>query len=331
MLERSNNHIITYGIFDSPMTDDPAGQTMLRIEGMHGLGDNLHQRAIIRQLLTRHDFGTVQLETPWPSVYHDLVGSRFAVVHKLSSLRTQAKNAKREAAKYSASSIEPTQRMRVWYTPDEVRARGSVLSAMVASAGCDASLADFRLPIPPAWHVAADELIATFETTRPLLIVRPLVVRPEWSGCAARNPDAATYATLFAAIRSHFFVVSIADLEPGKEWLASDMGAPDVAFHEGQLPFETLAALFARAALVYCSPGFAVILAQAVGTPSICVFGGYENSKSFTGGARFAPYLGVDPINSCQCFKHGHACDKRVDVPAAIERCNAFLNSWCPP
>ena len=66
--------------------------------GMHGLGDNLHQRAVIRQLWLREHL--LLLETPWPCLYHDLVGPRLRLVFKRSMLRTQLKNAQREYSKY---------------------------------------------------------------------------------------------------------------------------------------------------------------------------------------------------------------------------------------
>src|SRR5690348_14858775 len=68
------------------------------VRGMHGLGDNLHQRAIVRDYLGRGH--KIWLETPWPSVYHDLVGRQVRLVNTGSRLRTQAKNAEREAARY---------------------------------------------------------------------------------------------------------------------------------------------------------------------------------------------------------------------------------------
>jgi len=101
----------------------------------------------------------------------------------------------------------------------------------------------------------------------------------------------------------------------------------DLEYHHGELTFENLAQLFAEASLVYAHPGFSVPLAQSVGTPVISVFGGYENSKSFSVGAQWAPYLGVDPINSCQCFLHSHPCDKTIDVPRALEQVRKFASN----
>lgn len=297
----------------------------LLLQGMHGLGDNLHQRALIRQLTARH---RVFLESSWIAPYHDLVGDDLVVLRKESNLRTQNKNADREAALF-ASERPPAsaRRMRVWYEPTEVRRRGSVLAAMCAATGCDYATADFRLPVPPAGRAAAQDLLAEWRPTKPILIYRPLVERTEWNGCAARNPDHAAYAALFDSIRDDFFVVSLADLVPGVEWMVGLACEADVRLHRGELPFETLAALVSMAALVFATPGFAVILAQAVGTPVICVFGGYERAYSFSAGARYSSYLGIEPINPTDAFTHDLRHDKSIDLARARSELALFAGS----
>jgi hypothetical protein len=297
----------------------------LLIKGMHGLGDNLHQRAIVRQLMTDH---RVWLESSWVAVYHDLVGPELHVIHKATSLRTQTKNATREASQFSRMRPPPgSKTISVSYKPADVISTRSVLGAMCRATGCDLASADFRLPIPPEWNAAADRLIEQWRPSRPIMLHRPLVARTEWTGCGNRNPDLAAYSELMGAIRDRFFVVSVADLEDKREWLVSEACSPDVALHRGELVFEVLAALAARAALVFCSPGFAVPLAQAVGTPVVCVFGGYENASSFSAGARVSPYLGIEPIHPCQCWSHTHRCDKRIDLPRARARLEEFVNA----
>lgn len=297
--------------------------TPLLIKGMHGLGDNIRQRALIRQMLPRYD---VWLESSWISVYHDLIPQGLKIVHKPTRLRTQAKNAARESGLFSSSPPQRgTRALQVWYPPTRVRATGSVLAAMCESTGCDLAAADFRLPVPPLWRAAAQELVAQWRPTKPILLYRPLVDRPsDWTGCNARNPDFAAYAELFRSLRDRYFVVSVADLAPGKEWIVGEEVESDITLHAGELAFETLAALTAEAALVFCSPGFAAVLAQAVGTPVACVFGGYEKSSFFFAGAKDAPVLGIDPVHPCECFQHDHACDKTIDLDRARAQLAAF-------
>lgn len=290
---------------------------------MLGLGDNLRQRAIIRQLMASHD---VWLESSWVSVYHDLIADGLKVVNKPTRLRTQAKNAARESGIFSRSRPPSGARsLTVNYPPAEVRRHGSVMAAMCAATGTNIAVADFRLQIPMSWRAKAARWIEKWNTDKPIMLYRPLVDRPsDWGGCNARNPDHATYAALFNSIRGRFFVVSVADLVPGKEWIVGHRIEADAECHHGELEFETLAALTSMSALVYCSPGFAGVLSQAVGTPVATVFGGYERAQFFFAGAKDADVLGIDPINPCSCFSHNHACQKQIDLDAARDRLGVF-------
>ncbi len=289
------------------------------VHGMHGMGDNVHQRAIIRELLKQDS--DVWIETPWPCLYRDLP---IKCIGKSSRLRTQAKNAAREQEQYETDAPAAARHLNVWYPPQTVREQGSVLGAM--SYGCDVPVGDFRMEVPGEWASKAfHQVLIHVDDDRPIAVVRPLVDRTEWTGCKARNPDHVAYREIFEAIREQFFVVSIADLVPGVEWLELELDA-DLRFHAGELDAETVAGLMASAHLVYASPGFAIPLAQCVGTPSVCVFGGYENGSSFSAGAKLTPHLAIEPIRPCQCFAHGHDCDKRIDIAAAVGKIKAFAN-----
>lgn len=295
----------------------------LIIQGMHGLGDNIHQRALMRQLMRTN---RVWLRTPWPCVYHDLVGDKLRLVATATSLRTQGKNAQRESQAYFTGRVPAGRALQVNYPPAAVRAEGSVLGALLKSAGGEPRSADFSLPVPKAWMDRAAPWLARWGATKPLLLFRPLHERKEWSGCAARNPDHESYTALLESIREHFFVVSIADLEPGKEWLVGPRVQADVECHAGELDFETIAALTRIAGLVFTTPGFMTVLTQAVGGRGVTVFGGYEDATSFSAGAHMAHWLPIEPIKPCNCFAHQHACDKRIDMSAALASLRSFVD-----
>ena len=293
------------------------------IDGMHGLGDNVQQRAVVRALLA--DGHRLWLKTPWPCLYHDLAGDDLALIEHGRTLRTQRKNARRERDRYSRSAAPSgARRMRIWYDYDGIRRTGSFLGGMFGlTLKRSADDADISLPVPEAWREKADALVPP--TDKPLLVLRPLVSRTEWIGCDARNPDAEAYAALHATIREAFHVVSIADLAPGIEWLVGPRLPADQEFHAGELDIEAVAGLMGRAALVFCAPGFAIHLAQAVGTPVIGIFGGHESSRFYQDGERFAPTLGIDPVHPCECFSKKHRCDKTIDIEDATARIAAFV------
>lgn len=292
----------------------------LHVQGMHGMGDNLHQRMVIAQLLRRgHD---IWLDTPWPSIYHDMQCPRLQLLDKRSPLRTQSKNAAREAALYDNTPIPPhAQAVRVHYPPALVRQTGSVLGAMAAFTGTQ--IEDFRLPVPAQWVEGVSHIVAA-AAGRPIMVLRPLMDRKEWGGAAARNPDPQAYAKLFAILRERFYVVSVADLEDKREWLVPPALDADLKLHAGELEFRDLAGLFSVAKMVFTSPGFAVPLAQAVRAPVICIFGGYENAQSFSAGARYSRYLGIDPIRPCNDFAHNLSHPKAIDIAAASARIREF-------
>lgn len=291
---------------------------MLRVEGMQGLGDNLHQRAVIRQLAQSQE---VWLETPWPQVYHDLP---VRCVPRQTRLRTQQKN-ERRGGFFSGRVPVGADRRRIWYTHDSIRRHGGFLAAMCADAGVEKG--DFSLPIPQAWHDQADAWIKRWKPSRPMMLYRPLVERTEWNGCKARNPDATAYAALARSVRERFFCVSIADLVPGIEWAVSDPIGADVECHRGQLTFEAMAALASRAGLVWASPGFALILAQAVRAPLVAVFGGHEAPRFYDHGYGENLFIG----RGCECFSKSHACEKTIDLDAARERLEKFLADQAKP
>jgi len=288
------------------------------------MGDTLHERAIVRQLMESWD---VWLETSWPSIFHDLVGERLHLRRKLTALRTQAKNQDRESDKFERAIPPPSTRaIRLHYIGGQAAKMQSqtVLEAMMASAGCGLQYerADYRLPVPPEWFERLPSL-----PDRPILVYRPLCCRPEWRGSMVRNADPATYAALLAAIRERYYIVSVADLVPGKEWIVGPEPDADLKFHHGELSFEMLAALFARADLAFTSAGFGAILAPAVGTPVVSILGGYEHAAWLSSAAKFVPYLGIDPIRPCACAISGchRHCDKRINLPTATARLLEFV------
>ncbi len=286
----------------------------LRVNGMHGLGDNLHQRAVIRQLLP--DW-SVYLDSSWPSVYHDFIAQGLRIIEKPTRLRTQIKNQVREASAFYRGPVPtPARLIHIRY------GRQPPLKAMCEATGVSYAAVDITLPVPDAWRDDARALIASWQTTKPLMIYRPLTVRPEWAGAALRNADPIDYNKLFATIRGRYFVASVGDIEFDREWLAGLLPDVDVVLHGG-LPFGTLAALFEAAGLVFTSGGFAAILAPAVGTPCVSVYGGYEPAAWIgESSSKFAPWLGIEPINARR--------DKRIDVPQATARILEFVDAQTP-
>jgi len=301
----------------------------LHIQGMHGMGDCLHQRAVIRQLMQRY---TVTLETSWPSMYHDLIANGLTVTRRPVGLRTQSKNAAREADKFSP--LHPLTRagMRVSYTGQQVLATPSktILEVMCKVTGTSYAEADYRLPVPSEWHDALNAKLGALPeqaVRKPWMFYRPLVARPEWIGSVKRNADPAAYHELFNLIRDRFFVISVADLGNGVEKIVGPRADVDMEFHEGELVFEALAALAQQCDLVLTSSGFSSILGPAVGTATLSIGGGYEDSRCHDSGKKFAPYLSIGPERGCSCWTSQcrQTCDKALNMDFARGAVTAFV------
>jgi hypothetical protein len=285
-------------------------------------------------LMERH---AVTLMTPWPSMYHDLIAEGLIVVRRGIQLRTQMKNERRESETAQFASrhpLTPGAGLRIAYGGAQVLQTPSktILEVMCNVTGTSYAEADYRLPVPDAWKTAFWGFIGgsppIHAAKKPWMFYRPLVARPEWRGSLARNADPAAYHELFNSIRDKFFVISVADLEEGREWIVGPDAKPDLSFHKGELVFEALAALAQRSDLVFTSSGFAAILGPAVGTPTISIGGGYEDPRCHDSGAKFAPYLSIGPRVPCSCWTSAcqKVCDKSIDLDAAIPAVQEFLS-----
>jgi ADP-heptose:LPS heptosyltransferase len=294
---------------------------------MHGLGDNLHERAIVRELMREHE---VWLKTSWPQIFWDM--PQLHLLPLKSPLAWMAKNEIRTAALYGRDPAPIGSRIVSNGYLSRMRPgnRVSVLQTMADVCGVPLGAGDFRLPIAPEWTAKADALLARLNPSKPLMIYRPLIAlrglnRESARAKLARNPDFAAYHALVSRIRHRSFVVSLADLNDGVEELVGPQIEPDVAYHNGELDLETMAALTAKAELVFASPCFLTVLAQAVSAPLVCIFGGFEGKESFSAGARYSPWLPIEPINPCACWSPACSHDKTIDLPIAHARIAQFI------
>lgn len=311
----------------------------LYIRGMHGMGDNLHQRAVMRILRETHN---ITLETSWASLYHDFLDAGdFRVVNRPVNLRTQQKNAQRPSEQALFSPAPPhhhvTSAIRLSYARSTVDVLPSqtITEALFRQAGIGERFAeaDFRLPIRPEWLAEAERIMASWPANgKPVAIYRPLLMRPEWAGSGIRNANINDYYALASSLREKFFIVSVADLEPTKEWIVGPQFPADMAYHRGEFAFETLAAIFHRADLILTSGGFAAMLGPAVETPTISVLGGYEPPTWCGDGAKFSPYMALAPTPPCRCGSSGcmNHCSKKLNMDYALGAVKGFTSMMEP-
>jgi len=300
---------------------------------MFGIGDCLHQRAVLRRLLEHYD---VWLETCHIWQHLDLLEhGNLHLILRPTRLWMHEQNIAKERGRYPDVYCPARQiprgahQIRNWYLKKEIDRTGSILGAMFLAAGLEYGIPDFSLPIRPEWRTSRvlNVIEMARASGRPMMIYRPIVLRKEWNS-ASRNPDPQCYEQIYAASRKHFFTVSIASLRTNVEWIVGPEQPADLKLHGGQFEMWELAALFAEASVVFCNAGMAPVLAQAVGTPSIVIYGGRESFRTTQrAGAHLAPTLGIDTVDPCDCHTNLHNCNKQVDVPSAVTRIEEFIDA----
>lgn len=280
----------------------PIMDNTVRLISLSGIGDAVWVRAVVRETIKAGL--NVLLDTAHPWAFWDFEGTAgFSFYHG-------------EEQVYARGAT---------YLGQDLRGQGlSVFAAM--SKRCRVPMGDFSLPVKLEWDVAAVQLLAQISPAKPVMIYRPLLRNHGRRSVESRNPDHQAYSTIFKSIRDRFHVISVATHGSGEDIIHADQA--DAAFHHGEIPITTLVALMKRSALVYTNAGMGLVVASALGVPTIGVLGGYESSNSYrdTAGA-YGPSLLIDPINPCDCLSDSHPCRKEIDLPAAVKRVNAFIGA----
>ena len=134
------------------------------LNGMHGLGDNLHERAIVRELMRGRD---LWLKTSWPQLFWDL--PELHLVPLKSPIPWMARNEIRTAALYGRTVAPPGSKVVSNGYLSRMRPgnRVSVLQTMTDVCGVPLGAGDFRLPVAPQWRAKAE---AVLTDGRPLMI-----------------------------------------------------------------------------------------------------------------------------------------------------------------
>lgn len=273
--------------------------TPLLIRGMWGLGDNIYLRPFIRAAATR---ASVYLETPWPELFEDLP-VRF--VRGDRALRTQTENVKRQAATRWSNPPKGAREIRIGYGHVDLVTRG-ILGTMERQLPLNGT--PLVMDLPPLVR-------SPVRSKKPIAFVRPVTVRSEWRN-EARNSLPEYVAQLAEALRQTHFVVGVAHLKDGQEWLAGEQPPFDRAFLHGELDVSSMLALAREADVIMGGVGFIVPAALALQRKAFIVYGGH--------GAHNAPAVITDrridcsqigfaiPERFCQCANMLHKCDKRI-------------------
>lgn len=274
----------------------------LVIKGMYGLGDNIMQRPFVRAAADRE--GQVFLQTPWPELYADL--PKVKPVRSMTRLRTQQKNERRAAPQLWARCPTGARIAKISYGHAALE-QGTIYQAM-----------DACLPLAGAPFVMDLPRFRTRKIDtggRPLAVIRPVTARREWLN-AARNPLPEYVCQIADRLAATHYVVVIADLVPGEEWLIGDLPVADLVLVRGELTTMEALGLVAKADVVVGGVGWIVPASLALRRRAFIVLGGQ--------GAHNAPSVILDdrvdssllgfaqPDRYCLCSDKGHNCDREI-------------------
>lgn len=273
-----------------------------RITSMHGLGDNIYQRPHVKALA---DQGEVYIDTSWPEIYANIGGINF--IKPSTNLRTQKKSYEKSQTRW-VNDVESYDRhvkfgyggnLRSTCIPDTMKAASGVANP------------------PPMDLPNFGE--SPIKSTKPIAFVRPVTERREWHN-SARNPRPEYIAEAIDILCRTHFIVSVADVEDGAEWLAgSDGGASyaDVRFEKGELSIRQMLALFQNSDIIVGGMGWILPGAIAAKKKALIIGGGqlgHNHIDKVT-----APYIDKSliryalPSNPCHCVDMRHNCDKAID------------------
>ena len=262
---------------------------------MHGLGDNIYQRAVVRALEGIH-----YLTTPWPQLYADLPNIR--CVRPATRLRTQSKNMQRAWPWAKApASLAPRK-------ADYVRHPGTMLEGLCSAYGVSLPQVTFDLPTFANYGGVGG--------SQPYVVIRPGTIRQEWRA-DGRNPKAEYLdAAARRAVAFGYRVISIADVAWPHEWIDGQPPYADVRFHSGELNVEQCLELVRGAAAVIGGVGWLVPAAVAYHVPMLLLYGGWGGPNGphriFDPRMDISTIRQVTPDRFCMCRDPLHDCDKTI-------------------
>lgn len=286
------------------MTNDRR-KTIYKLTSMKGLGDNIYQRAFIKNLPTE---ALVVLDTPWPEIYQDLPNVYFE--HCKTELRTQKKNTKKTdycGRRAIDIGIAMRDKSRIVNLGHSRYTNTGILKGMESVFKIKPSTMDL-----PTFNPS--KLIADLIGKRYALI-RPVTVRTEWHS-DARNSLPEYLAQAVELIKAAGFItVSVADVDGINEKFVGEFPKCDFYFNKGELLIKDLLCLTENASLVVGGIGWAVPASLAYRVNSIFICGGWGE---FNHPNRLLPDYEVPqvrflmPDHYCMCRDSNHKCNKTI-------------------
>lgn len=271
----------------------------LIVRTMRGLGDTINQRAFIKELNRE-----VWLDTPWPELYEDLPKVHFIPCQ--TTLRTQDKNIQKVKERFIEAPKVDSLELNIGYNTSNLREM-SIMQRLSEQFGCIPKVVDLPKFEFPKWFVRPEKLA----------VVRPCTERKEWWNSSRNCDPKYVNEAVEVLIEKGYIVVSVADLEDGKEWLCGEESNAQIKFHSGELSSTELLGLIQECDVMAGVMGWFLHAAVAAKKPMLVVTGGFlgENAPEKICDPKFFDWsqlCWVLPDNPCKCHIMKHDCDKTI-------------------
>lgn len=286
------------------------------IKPMQGIGDLLYTRPFVKVLSQDHN---IYMETVLPAMFKDIPNIKYVDPQTLT-YRTQQKQREFEVPVKYHKVPDGLEMTYPYYIAEDIGSK-SIVAVMYDKFGMD-----YKTPIewslPDFSAEFADRSSKTIASIIPwgkqkIAIIRPSTIRKEWE-IYTRSPKPEYIAWCCKVLNeAGYFTVSIADLEPKKEWLQDAVDVPaQLKLHSGELGIYGTFELIKRADIVVAGSGFCIPAAVSAGTPIFTIFGGRQKFDSVY--KVFHPSMNLHkigwatPANPCKCSMMKHDCNKVI-------------------
>lgn len=289
-------------------------QRIVRMTSMKGLGDNIYQRAFLKNL--QRDSICV-LDSPFPEIYQDLENVYFE--RSNTTLRTQQKNVRRtdfcgRRAEQLNLAAQPRLHGRARRALNG--RRKDLGRIFYTNTGILKGLSERFLTSPEPLDLPEFEpsrLISSLIGEK-YAIIRPVTVRTEWRS-DSRNPlpeylEAATVELK----KQGFTTVSIADVDGINEMFVGKNPKTDISFNKGELSIKDMLCLVQHSSFILGGVGWIVPAAIAYKKKACIIGGGWG---MYNHPDKLLPDYETDiefilPDNFCLCTTARHDCDKTI-------------------
>lgn len=311
----------------------------LFITGPYGFGDTIYLRSVVKSLSKRHQL--LYLRTTLPEAFWDIDNVKF-VRPNLNRLRSQKQhilNLDKTGGIWTSIPKNIDHRSWATFVPGWKHQNNSSQAVTINPRGEESTTRffvnqfrlddfDFSFPVKQEWKEQARKIIDGLDLKgKKLCIVRQPTIHKDWA-CYTRNPQPQYFQALVDKYKNEYFFLSLANNKQGEEWFEDgSLEGINKKYDHGELAITTIFGLIKLADMVITPPDFFSVLAIAIRTKCLCIFGGCAKPNVI-----FDENMGLENFESaapepfCNCMRMEHDCNKHIPMDQIIQKFESLKN-----